>query len=124
MKKLSNTEVELKKKRYKTKVCECIVYLLSCKVRGLQYVGSTVDTFRLGWNNYKFSHRVALEGGTPKQNYFRQHFLSEDHHGLFEDCEITLIDKTDSSDRTRREFFRMYELKTFAPLGLNISDTA
>ena len=99
-----------------------IVYLLSCKVCGLQYVGSTVDRFRLRWNNYKCSQRVALEGGTPKQNYFHQHFLSEDHHGLLEDCEITLIDKTDSSDPTRREFFWMYELKTFAPLGLNICE--
>ena len=67
-------------------------------------------------------HKVALGGGTPNQNYFHQHFLSEDHHGLLEDCKITLIDKTDSSDPTRREFFWMYERKTFAPLGLNIYD--
>ena len=101
---------------------KCIVYLLSCKVCGLQYVGSNVDRFRLRWNNYKCSQRVALEGGAPKQNYFHQHFLSEDHHGLLEDCETTLIDKTDSSDPTRREFFWMYELKTFAPLELNICE--
>ena len=63
-----------------------------------------------------------LEGGTPKQNYFHKHFLNEDHQGLLEDCKITLIDKTDSSDATRREFFWMYELKTFALLGLNICD--
>ena len=80
---------------------KCIVYLLSCKVCGLQYVESTVDRFRLRWNNYKCSQRVALEGGTPKQNYFHQHFLSEeDHHGLLKDCKITLIDKTDYSDPT------------------------
>ena len=47
-------------------------------------------------------------------------FHHEDHHGLLEDCEKTLIYKTDSSDPTRREFFWMYELKNFAPLGLNI----
>ena len=64
-----------------------------------------------------------MEGGTPRQNYFHQHVLSEDHHGLHEDCEIILIDKTDSSDPTRRELFWMYELKTFEPLGLNICDT-
>ena len=46
----------------------------------------------------------------------------EDHHGLLEDCEITLIYKTDSSDPTRREFFWMYELKNLAPLGLNICE--
>ena len=66
--------------------------------------------------------RVALKGGIPKQNYFHQHFLKQDHHGLLEDCKITLIDKTDSSDPTRREFFWMYELKTFPPLGLNICE--
>ena len=45
---------------------KCIVYLLSCKVCGLQYVGSTVDRFHLRWNNYKCSQRAALEGATPK----------------------------------------------------------
>ena len=103
-------------------VYKYIVYLLPCKVCGLQYVGSTADRFHLRWNNYKCSQRVALEGSTPKQNYFHQHFLSEDHHGLLEDCKITLIDKTDFSDPCRREFFWMYELKTFVPLGLNICD--
>ena len=101
---------------------KCIVYLLSCKVCRLQYVGSTVDRFRLRWNNYKCSQRGALQGGAPKQNYFHQHFLSEDHHRLLEDCEIILIDKTDFSDSTRREFFWVYAPKTFAPLGLNICE--
>ena len=81
------------------------------KVCGLQYVGSTVDRFRLRWNNYKCSQRVALEDGTPKQNYFHQHFLSEDYHWLLEDCEITLIDQTDPSDPTTREFSGCMNLK-------------
>ena len=68
------------------------------------------------------SHRVALEDGASKQNYFHQHFLSKDNHGLLEGCEIIFIDKTDFSDPTKREFFWMYNLKTFAPLGLNIFD--
>ena len=89
---------------------------------GIQYVSSTVDRFCLRWNNYKCSKTIALESGTPKKNYFHQHFLSEDYHGLLEDCEIMLIDKNNSSDPTRREFFWMHELKTFAPLGLNIGE--
>ena len=101
---------------------KCIVYLLSCKVCGLQYVESTVDRFRLRWNNYECSHWVALEGGTSKQKYFHRHFLSEEDYGLIEDCKITLIDKTDSSNSTRREFFCMYEHNAFAPLGLSICD--
>ena len=99
---------------------KCVIYLISCKVCGLQCVGSTVDRFRLRWNNYKCSQRIASEDGTPKQNYFHQHFLSENHHVLLEDCEIRLIDKTDSSDPTRTEFFSMRKLKTLAPLVLNV----
>ena len=95
---------------------KCALYFLSCKLCNLQYVGSTIDRYRLRQNNYKHSHRVALEGGTL------QHFLCEDHHGLLEDCEIRFIDKTDSSDPTRTEFFWIYELKTFPLLGLNICD--
>ena len=81
---------------------------------------STVDRFRLRWNNYKCSQRIASEDGTPKQNYLHQHFLSENHLVLLEDCEIRLIDKTDSSDPTRREFFSMRKLKTLAPLVFNV----
>ena len=99
---------------------KCFIYLISCKVCGLQYTESTVDRFRLRWNNYKYLQRIASEGGTPKQNYFHQHFLRENDHGLLEDCEIRLIDKTDPSDPTRREFFSMRKLKTLASLGLNV----
>ena len=58
---------------------KCVIYVISYKVCGLQYVGSTVDRFCLKWNNYKCSQRIASEGGTPKQNYFNQHFLRENH---------------------------------------------
>ena len=73
-----------------------------CKVCGIQYVG---DRFRLRCTNYKSCQRNAADRRTPNQNYFYQHFLSDDHNGLMNDCEINLIDKTDSSDPTRREFF-------------------
>ena len=99
---------------------KCVICLISCKACDLQYVGSTVDRFRLRWNNYKCLQRIASKGGISKQNYFHQHFLSENHHGLLEDCEIRLIDKTDPSDPTRREFLSMRKLKTLAPLDLNI----
>ena len=101
---------------------KCLIYLLSCKVCGIQYTGSTVDKFRLRWNNYKSCQRNAANGGTPNQNYFHQHFLSEGHNGLQSDCEIILIDKTDPTDPTRREYFWMRKLKTVAPFGLNIDE--
>ena len=34
-----------------------------------------------------------------------------------------LIDKTDPSDPTRKEFFWMRKLKTLAPLGLNVLES-
>ena len=53
---------------------KCGIYLISCKVCGLQYLGLTVDIIRLRWNNCKCSQRIASGGGTSKQNYFHQHF--------------------------------------------------
>ena len=32
---------------------KCLIYLLSCKSCGKQYVGNTTDHFRSRWNNYK-----------------------------------------------------------------------
>ena len=61
--------------------------------------------------------KIASKGDTPKQNYFHQHFLCENHHGLLEDCEIRLIVRTDPSDPTKRDFFWMQKIKTLAPLG-------
>ena len=79
--------------------------MFSCKTYGLQYIGSTVERFHFRWNNYKNCQREAAQGGTSPQSFFHQHFLSEGYHDLVKDCEITLIDKTASSDPTRPEFF-------------------
>ena len=32
---------------------KCLVHLSSCKICGLQYIGSTTDPFRYRWNNSK-----------------------------------------------------------------------
>ena len=40
-----------------------LIYLLSCKVYGLQYIGSTTNKLRFRWNNYKENDRKALRGG-------------------------------------------------------------
>ena len=47
--------------------------------------------------------------------YFYDRFLSEIRNGLINDVEIVFIDKTDSSDLTRREELWSIKLKTFAP---------
>lgn len=98
---------------------KCLIYLLSCKVCGKQYVGQTTDKFRFRWNNYKACQRKAVLGQEHPQSFFHQHFLSADHNGLLEDCKIFLIDKTDASDPTRRESFWIRRLKTICPEGLN-----
>ena len=52
----------LTKEEYKINHCfncdkKCMIYLLTCKVCLRQYVGQTVDEFRLRWNNYKSNNR-------------------------------------------------------------------
>ena len=48
-----------------------------------------------------------------------EHFASNGHNGFLEDCTITLIDKTDGADPTRREEYWRRVLKTVSPYGLN-----
>ena len=101
---------------------KCLVYLITCKQCLLQYVGVTVDKFRFRWNNYKMSHRNIVKGEDAPQKSFHKHFLSENHHGLLEDCEIIFIDKTRPSDPTQREDFWRRKLKTLHPNGLNVEE--
>ena len=54
--------------------------------------------------------------------YDFEHFSSNDHNGFLEDFSITLIDKTDGSDPTRREEYWRRVLKTVTPYGLNTID--
>ena len=87
------------------------------------YTGKTVDKFRSRWNNYKDSDRAFLRGEEIKQKFLHEHFLKDDHHGFEKDVIICLIDKTQSSDPHKREYYWMRTLKTLAPFGLNTEDT-
>ena len=51
-----------------------------------------------------------------------EHFSSNNHNGFLEDCSITLIDKSDGSDPTRREEYWRRVLKTVIPDELNVID--
>ena len=95
------------------------IYLLPCKACGLQYVGSTTDRFRLRRNNYKENDRKALRGEEHMQPELFEHFAADNHNCFLTDCSITLIDKTDGSDPTRREEYWRKVLKTIAPYELN-----
>ena len=101
---------------------KCLIYLLSGKVCGLQYVGSTTNKFRLRWNNYKENSWKVKRGEEHMQPLVFEHFSSNNHNGLLEDCSITRIDKTDGSDPTRREEYWRRVLKIVSPYGLNTTD--
>ena len=88
-----------------------MIYLLSCNICGLQYVGFTTDRFRLRWINYKNNDRKTQRGEEHMQPELSEHFHSEEHNGVLQDCSITLIDKTDGSDPTRREEYWHVVLK-------------
>ena len=86
---------------------KCLIYLLSCKTCGKQYTGKTVDKFRSRWNNYKTDARKAASGNIEscKQQFLQNHFLQDDNHGFLEDIEVTLVEKTQASDPTKREYY-------------------
>ena len=94
-----------------------VVYLLSCKVCGVQYVGSTSTRFRLRFNNHKSRIRAHA-----RDDLIYQHFNGETHNGI-EDLDIQLIDQVnDERDLLDREGQRAYRLKCVKPHGLNESD--
>ena len=98
---------------------KCLIDLLSCKVCGLQYVGSTTDKCCFRCNNYKENDRKALRGEEHMQPELFEHFAADNHSCFLTDFSVTLIDKTDGSDLTRREEYWRKVLKTVAPYGLN-----
>ena len=101
---------------------KCLICLLSCKSCGKQYVGNTTDHFRSRWNHYKSDIRNAESGDMEnvKQKFLQSHFLQRDHQGFLQAVEVWLIDKTQASDPTKREFYWMRTLRNFYPDGLDI----
>ena len=85
----------------------------------LQYVGSNTDRFQLRWNNYKDNDREAQRDEEMRsrdvQPGLLEYFHSEQHDGFLQYCSITLIDKTDGSDPTKREEYWRVVLKTVSP---------
>ena len=98
-----------------------LIYLLTCRACGIQYVGQTTDKSRYRWNNYKACCRRACRGAEVLQKHLHEHFMRENHQDLEKDIEITLIDKTDPFDPTKREDFWIRTLGTMAPKGLNMA---
>ena len=102
---------------------KCLVYLLTCKICSIQYVGQTTGVFRFRWNNYKCNDKKFQKKESCMQEHFYKHFSSPDHNSFLEDTFITFIDKTDPSNPLQRENFWIETLKTMVPFGLNIEDS-
>ena len=95
-----------------------VIYLITCKICGIQYVGECTTKWRVRWANYVQHSKYARRGQKHSQPDFHKHFLLEDHMGLVSDVEVTLIDKTNSVSPKIREKFWINKLDTLNR-GLN-----
>ena len=102
---------------------KCLAYLLTCNKCKKQYTGEATDNFRGRWNNYKSKSKSFTRGEKCIQEYLYNYFESEGHIEFLDDVSITLIDKTDGFNPTKRENYWMQTLKTYAPYGLNVVDS-
>ncbi|KAJ8037537.1 hypothetical protein HOLleu_18374 [Holothuria leucospilota] len=102
-----------------------VVYLLTCKVCDIQYVGSTSTKFRLRFNNHKSrikAHTRMSSDEKLRDDLIYQHFHSLGHNGL-EDLSVQLIDRVDyEKDLLDKEGQWAYRLKCIKPHGLNEND--
>ena len=53
---------------------------------------------------------------------FYEHFNLSGHAGFLNEVSLTLIDKTDHKNPTKREHYWIHTLKNKNPLGLNVKD--
>ena len=100
---------------------KCLVYLL--KVCLKQYVGQTVEDFRLRWNNYKSKDRKYQKIESCMQQHLFEHCNSEEHHCFLDEISITFIDKAGPSELLKKENYWRSILKTMAPWGLNVEES-
>ena len=55
-----------------------------------------------------------------KLKFLQSQFLQRDHQAFYKDVEVRSIDKTQTSDPIKREFYWMRTLRTLYHDGLNI----
>ena len=101
----------------------CLIYLLSCKCCGKQYVGKITGNFRYRWRNYKDNDRKHSRKESCMQEHLFKHFNSMGHSGFLNNVSITLIDKIDGKNPKKREDYWSRTLKTYSTFGLNVEDS-
>ena len=80
-----------------------VVYLIKCKRCGRQYIGSTINAFRIRFNNHESSlNRYGRGQRNILGEHLYSHFCEEGHEGS-SDLVVKIIDKTDTRDPTVRE---------------------
>ena len=100
---------------------ENVIYLLTCKVCNIQYVGTTITRFRDRFNQYKSNINLYSQGRRGlMQERVISHFFEQNHNHTYLDIEVQVIDHCDPNDKERREEFWIFTLQTLQPNGLNV----
>ena len=90
------------------------IYLISCKICNMKYVGKSWNSIRARLNG----HRGHLLRGTEGQ-IMRDHFTGNDGHGI-SSIMIKPIELVPRKELITREKFWIAELNTLFPYGLNM----
>ena len=78
-----------------------VVYLITCKVCRLQYVGSTSTKFRLRFNNYKSrlsAHSRSTNIDRESDGFVYKHFHGPGHQGL-QNVSVQIINKVHNNEK-------------------------
>ena len=97
-----------------------VIYLISCKIRGHQYTGTTVAHFRERFNQYKSNVNLySQEVRGMMQEKMISHFFIENHNRCSKDVSVQIIDHCDPNDKEQRETYWIETLETSYQKGLN-----
>ena len=102
-----------------------VIYLISCKVCNIQYVGSTTNKFRLRFNNHRSrmkKHLKLSKEARQSDDIVYRHFGGPKHKGM-DSMTIQIIDKVNNRESlVDKEGQWAYRLRTLCPEGLNEDD--
>ena len=95
-----------------------LVYLISCKKCGLQYVGEMENALHIRINGHRSDIRMR-----KTEKPVAAHFCQPDH--TMEDLEVRGIEKIHRNSkqwRKERESYWIFTLRTLSPHGLNLDE--
>ena len=100
----------------------CVVYVLTCKLCNLQYVGSTVSKFRLRFNNHR--SRIRNFTHSTVDDCFRLYEYFSNHSSSLVEClTVSFVEcSVDEISLRQAETEWIWKLNTVFPNGLNVND--